>query len=737
MSVNRETPNWRTSAGRIVERLFPWLIFAAFMLWAVGGRDLTKTLPHYGDTAETVFGVAWLDETLMQGRSPLVYPLNYFPEGWRVASHVTGMPFHVLLWPFYRLGGAAFAANLAILLSCLLAFAGTYLLSRLYFDSWISIVPALAYTFWGLRWNQAMDGRLNVLASSTLLPWILLAIERALQSNRHKWRWLIMAGGAWALAFLIAQYFVFIGGIMVVVWILLSPSGQPRSWRQKFVELGIVMGTFLLLSLPWLLLSLREAAIADPPFYTFPEVNLGGASLNSLPIPFLYHPWLGSLARSIYKGVTWEQSIANLGFLAPIMALVGAFLARKQRSWRPVLAMTAVFLLLCLGLTLHWDGEPVRVAGLRPLNLLLWRLGHTLKPDFFVGAQPPEWNMDTIPLPAMVLAVFVPFFERGRALARYALPAGLGIFLLASLVLSRVRFRWLQVFLGVLLVFEIVPPRLETVPFPSPTHPAFEWLKQQPMDGLGILDAYSGNPSTLVMGIGGEALLATGYHGKPTAAGSAGVIPRHTVFLENWLASHQHTFWQPDFAQIMRDYKIKYVLMQMRSADEEVLWQEAQVADTVRAVDCFQPPDGPSAWPWSICVVEIPPAPSPDFNVLWGDGWSGREDWGVWAEGTESQAQWIATARAPQRLSVAAFPQCLPDRFQRIEVEANGTVIATHQWQDCEPWSTTVDIPVELVHVGANDLVVRAAYAAQPSEGDDPRQLSAGFTKLLVEPYAK
>ena len=130
------------------------------------------------------------------------------------------------------------------------------------------------------------------------------------------------------------------------------------------------------------------------------------------------------------------------------------------------------------------------------------------------------------------------------------------------------------------------------------------------------------------MGIGGEALLATGYHGKPTAAGSAGVIPRHTVFLENWLASHQHTFWQPDFAQIMRDYKIKYVLMQMRSADEEVLWQEAQVADTVRAVDCFQPPDGPSAWPWSICVVEIPPAPSPDFNVLWGDGWSGREGLG-------------------------------------------------------------------------------------------------------------
>ena len=86
----------------------------------------------------------------------------------------------------------------------------------------------------------------------------------------------------------------------------------------------MVVGTFLLLGLPWLALSLRETAIADPPFYSFSEVNGGGASLNSLPIPFLYHPWLGGLARSIYRGVTWEQSIANLGFLAPVMAIAGA-----------------------------------------------------------------------------------------------------------------------------------------------------------------------------------------------------------------------------------------------------------------------------------------------------------------------------------------------------------------------------------------------------------------------------
>ncbi len=123
--------------------------------------------------------------------------------------------------------------------------------------------------------------------------------------------------------------------------------------------------------------------------------------------------------------------------------------------------------------------------------------------------------------------------------------------------------------------------------------------------------------------------------------------------------------------------------------------------------------------------------------MLFHAGWSGQEAWGIWAEGVESAAQWIATARAPQRLSVAAFPQCLPDRFQRIELEVNGAVVTSHQWQDCEPWSETLDIPAELVRVGANDLIVRADYAVPPLGGGDPRQLSAGFTKLLVEPQLK
>lgn len=722
--------NWRTALQRAARRCFPWLAFFFILWWLMGGRDLTATLPHYGDAIETAFGVTWLDEWIRGAHDLLVYPLNYFPEGWHVASHSMGILYYGLLWPFYRLGGAALAVNAAVLLGALLAFAGTYLVARFYFNPWLATVPALAFAFWGFRWQHAMDGRLNIFLGSALLPWIVWSIERFLRANRHRGWWLLAAASTWALAFMIAQYYAFIGGLLVGVWFVVSPARTHQARLMRLLQLAIVCGIFIVLSLPWLWLSLRETAIANPPFYGFKEVASGGISLNSLPLPFLYHPLLGGWAQSVFQGRAWEQDVANIGLSSTLLAGAGVILAFRRRAWYPILGMAVFSLVVASGLVLLWSSQPVSVPALQGLNEWLWRIGHTIRPELFAAAPP---DAAVVPLPALLLAIVVPFFERGRLLARYFLPAGLGLFLLATLAISVVRVRWLQVVLGLLLVFEIMPPRMEAVPFPPAGHPAFAWLQAQSLNGQGIVETYAGNPATLVIAIQGETLLATRYHQQPTAAGSAGVVPAHTAFLANWLATHQHTFWQPDLAQILRDFRIKYVLVQMRGEEEEQLWQEAQVATDVQALTCFPAPALPSPWPWPICIVEVPPASSPAFNVLWGDGWSGREAWGVWAEGTESAAQWIATARTAQRLSIEAFPNCRPDQFQRVELAVNGTIVGTHGWQDCEPWQMAIDIPADLVRVGANDLAVRSAYASPPPGGGDPRQLSVGVTRLLVE----
>jgi len=734
---------------RAAPLVLPWVAFLAMMAWAWGWRDLRATLPNHGDAFETVVGASWFSDALAHSQNPLVYPYNFFPVGWRVGSHSAGIILYLMLWPVARLGGPALAYNLPFLALTALAFGGAYLLARRHMGLLAATTVALAITFWGLRWHQAIGGRLQIYAASACLPWMLWCVERAYARERRRYVWLGLAGAAWALAFSLSLYFVFIGGAALAIWVLFAPGpgdsrpGTTVTWRTRWLGLGVVCAVFLALGAPWLLFNSHETALASPAFYSIDEVAVSGASLNSFAVPSLFHPWLGGLARRLYRGEPWEQGAANLG-LAWCAAAVAGFIAARGRDrarWA-MAALACAGLALALGLTLHWDGRALQVGLLRPLNEAIWQVGHALKPGFFNGPSVPATFAESVPLPAMWLALAVPFLERGRIFARFALAASLGVYLLGGLALERVRGGWpnkpyagliAQVLIAGVLLFEIVPPRLASLPYPPAGHSAYTWLSEQDLHGEGIANVMAAHSSTLVLSINGYNLLAPDYHRQATAAGASGVVPRHTAALNEWLATHEHPFWQPDLAQILRAYGVRYVVMEMLGPWEQGLWREAQAARDFKPVKCFPPPPTGTLTPWSwpICIVEVPPPPSPDFNVLLHDGWSGREGWGVWAEGTESAAQWVATTMVPQRLSLSAFPLCVPGKRQEITLEANGVAVARHAWSDCEPWEATIDLPAEQVRVGLNDLVLRSAYAEAPQEGDT-RRLAVGVTKFLV-----
>jgi hypothetical protein len=96
------------------------------------------------------------------------------------------------------------------------------------------------------------------------------------------------------------------------------------------------------------------------------------------------------------------------------------------------------------------------------------------------------------------------------------------------------------------------------------------------------------------------------------------------------------------------------------------------------------------------------------------DGWSGREDWGVWAEGTTSRAFWVATEKASSTVQVQVFPSCRQDQHQTVTFEVNGEPLTSHRWNDCEPWPAELAVPASLVRLGRNDLVLRSEYAVRP-----------------------
>ena len=73
------------------------------------------------------------------------------------------------------------------------------------------------------------------------------------------------------------------------------------------------------------------------------------------------------------------------------------------------------------------------------LDSLIWQIGHRLKPGVFLQSRRRLHLIKGIPLPGLLLAALVPFWEGARTLSRYALIAAPGICLLVMRGVEQVR----------------------------------------------------------------------------------------------------------------------------------------------------------------------------------------------------------------------------------------------------------------------------------------------------------
>ncbi len=721
----------------LAARSVPWLAFLALLLAGWRVANLGRALPAYGDVLEVTWTTTWYSGALRGEHGFLVYPSIFFPVGWHVATFGEGPAMFLPLLPLNWLGGPAFAYNVTTLLTFALAFAGAKRLARRLLGALPAAVAALLFTFWGFSWFR-IAGHLNISLASALLPWLACSIEQALDAERRKVVWWALAGALWAATIMCSWYFVWMGGILLCAWVGGRWLAHRAAGRAAVAGLLIPAIVALAISAPWLVWFLRESAAAGASFYSIAEVSRWDASLNSLPIPSITHPWFQGLAHALYAGPVNEAGQANLGVVASLLALAGLRPALRDRRWWPVLILAAVGLLLALGLTLKWNGQPVQLNALRPLNDLIWQIGHWLKPSFFSTARPPDPFAAAVPLPGLLLSVLVPFWERARVFARYALLLGMGVFLLAGLGLSRLRYGWARALVAGLLLVEVLPAPSQAVPFPPPSHPAFDWLQGQQLGGGAILDLGSWQEDLAYMPISGNVLWATEYHGQPTVAGASSVWPPHIVFLDRWLSVHPHPFQNPDFIPLLRFYKVRLVVLHVTGGYAQDMLAEARQNLELADMRCFGPFDQPGPWDYPICVARLTPPARPALDMFRQDGWSGAEDWGYWVEGTEARATWVATTAATQHLWLEAFPLCVAGRPQSLAVQVNGTVVANYQWRECEIWTTEITVAAQLVKIGWNEIVLRPSYAARPADvtfgkSGDTRELSVGITRLAVD----
>lgn len=713
--------NLRRVAGYII----PWFCFWGLFAWGWRVRNIFIALPNYGDVLEVTWGIRWYhDAILLEHSSPLFASFVFHPTGWHTPTLAYTPVLFLVSLPLYELGGVAFAYNTLAILALVVAFAGSFRLARLFTSQSIAIMAALAFTFWRMCWDW-VGGHLNMTWVSGLLPWLVWGIARGRRSRLLKWA--IFSGIVWGVMINFALYGIFIGAL---AFTLLGVQALRVHRLRQIMVAGLIA---FVIGLPTILLYMWGSQQDQTHFYGIEHNMWWGASLNSLFVPSVFHPLppVRQLSRWLYTGPRNESGVMNFGPVTSILALISAItIAKSKPCNRGLVWLTLTGIVLSLGLLLRWNGEVVQHPVFRPLESAIWNIGHVLKPGVFPLPRSGPFESG-VPLPGLVLTAVIPFWESARTVSRYAVVGLLGAVVLAGLALERLP-RSVRYPLLVLWLIEVWPLPVNNVPVPLQPHAAYAWLAEQNLSGEGIVEL-----SYPTLRISGEVLWATLLHQKPTASGSGSSWPTHTAFLWHYFLSDPEALSRPQTGIILQQYRVRYIFLYMLGEEEEEMWAMAQENPAFEPLRCFDPPPGPSPWYWPICVIRVLPLRAP-FNVLFSQGWSSPEDWGIWADGTDSEILWVAPDSRDYILLWEAFPHCVPGQPQSLSVEMSGVQLAAYQWQNCEPHGGEVTVPASLIRIGWNGLRFHYTYAARPVDvtagaNPDPRMLSVGFTKLEIQ----
>jgi hypothetical protein len=712
----------------------------AFLVYYWRIHNFAARVPGYGDVLESLWAIEWFSGGWRDGSGSLLFnPTVFMPEGWSLATFAYGLGMFLPAVPLAALTSAAAAFNVLQLASFFIAYLGMYRLGRLVARRAAAVLAAILYLLWGGRWVR-LSGQLNILLGSALLPWLIWFLDRSL-TDRQRWqRWALAAGVVWGIMISFSLYFIWIGLFLGGAWLLGAGLSRRGLWREILARAILTSGLAFLSCSPYLWLYWRGRIGTFA--YDLHHVASWSLSLNWLPALYPGHPIdaLRNLAIRQISGILNESSYVGFGLILLILALFGLVArGRRPAQWTAMLLAAGFGIVLALGPTLHWAGQNLTWPVLRPLNAAIWQTGHSLKPDVFPEAEVPPNFAEAIPLPGLLLAAAVPFFEGARVPARYLMVATPAILLLVAIGFDRLRRPWLQGLLVLLLLVEAGRRPLVGVPFPPPPHPAFVSMATLPLDSSqSILELFAPRLLRAIPRVGGEAIWATLLHGQPIAGGAGSILPDHSAFLIDWFLNHPAPASESTLPWLLRGYGIRYLALHMGHENVSPLSNLAIGTDELRPIGCF---DGLEAPPWNypICLLEVIPA-MPEFNVHLTGGWSPAEAWGRWAMGRESRVRWAATNRDEARFAVEAFPYCvdgvpLSGEQQAIEVFSSGRVLLSHHFSGCEPWSGEIVVSSELVDVGWNELRLVFTRADRPVDvtggsNPDARELSIGFTKL-------
>ncbi len=265
--------------------------------------------------------------------------------------------------------------------------------------------------------------QINQLQGLSWLPWLFLLLDLA---RAQFWRWGLLLTGALALQFLCGHtQSVFIGvvgmGVMALWWAWrekepvpqrtqrASPTPHIAGRLRPLAILAIAGIVALLLALPQLAPTMELSRLSN---------RAGGMSLNEV-FSFSLHPAL--IGRAFLPGhdtALHNEYAATIGIAGLILALIGAWAARKEPHWQAWIVLAGLGVFLALG-------------GWNPVYWLLGRL-----PGFNLFRVPARW-LALWALGGSALAAYaVQRLRDGRLPLPRRLLIGMGGVMLALIVAS-------------------------------------------------------------------------------------------------------------------------------------------------------------------------------------------------------------------------------------------------------------------------------------------------------------
>ena len=235
-----------------------------------------------------MWGFWWGQETLLgDGDSITFTPDVYYPEGYFIAADAQAPWWSLPAAPITALLGPLLTYNLLVLTVTFAAGIGVYfLVEQLTQQRWAGVLSAAIYMTAPLI-TMRMGGHFNLLLAVMSLPYLVLALYRALSAENDKRALIysILAGLFQALATISSWYFLFIGFLPLISLLITSP--KPISLAIKLRRLTVTLIVWFLLTLPFILITLDANSAMYGQTATF---NLAGTDSNSISLDRLFVP---------------------------------------------------------------------------------------------------------------------------------------------------------------------------------------------------------------------------------------------------------------------------------------------------------------------------------------------------------------------------------------------------------------------------------------------------------------